>query len=80
VGSALPLIVIYLYTKFHLKANSSFKVISRTRYSTDGQPDKHATLCPLWNIIKVIHGRDKQEVVFITRLMKPMFKLYCLMT
>jgi len=32
---ALSLIAIYLYTKFYLNANSSFKVICRTRYQTD---------------------------------------------
>ena len=37
LGSALPLIVIYLYTMFYLNAKSSFKVICRTRYWTGGQ-------------------------------------------
>jgi len=32
MGSALPLIAIYLYTKFDLNANSCFKVICRTWY------------------------------------------------
>ena len=35
----LPLIVIYLYTKFYLNVNSSFKVICRTRYRTDRRTD-----------------------------------------
>ena len=42
LGSALSLIAIYLYTKFDLNANSSFKVIFKTRYhdgQTDGQSD-----------------------------------------
>ena len=39
LGSALHLIVIYIRTKFHLNANSSVKVIRRTRYRTDGQMD-----------------------------------------
>ena len=30
----------YRYTKFYLNANSSFKVIFRTRYRTDGRMDK----------------------------------------
>jgi len=33
--TALPLTAIYLYTKFDLNGNSSFKVICRTRYRTD---------------------------------------------
>jgi len=37
LGSALPLIGIYIYTKYDLNANSSFNVISRTRYRKDGQ-------------------------------------------
>ena len=32
-------------TKFHLNPNSSFKVICRTRYRTDRQTDKEATIC-----------------------------------
>jgi len=32
MDTALPLIAIYLYTKFYLNANRSFKVICRTRY------------------------------------------------
>ena len=39
LGSALHLIAIYIRTKFHLNANSSVKVIRRTRYRTDGQMD-----------------------------------------
>ena len=41
LGSALPLrlIAIYLYTKFYLNANSSFKVIFRTRYQVEEQTD-----------------------------------------
>ena len=31
-----PLIAIYLYTKFHLNANNSFKVICWTRFRTEG--------------------------------------------
>ena len=52
LGSVLPLIAIYLYTKFYLNANSSFKVICQTRYRTDGQMDKEATICfpPLGSI------------------------------
>jgi len=37
LGSALPLITIYLYTEFYLNAKSSLKVICRTRYRTDGK-------------------------------------------
>ena len=37
VLGSLPLIAIYLYTKFYLNANSSFKVICLTRCRTDGQ-------------------------------------------
>ena len=41
LGSALPLIAIYIYTKFYLNAKSSFKVICQTRYrQTDGRTDK----------------------------------------
>jgi len=48
LGSALHLIAIYLYTKFYLNANSSFKVISGTKLM-DGQTDKAVTTCfPLW--------------------------------
>ena len=39
LGSILPLIAIYLYTKFKLNTNSSFKVICWTRYRTDRQTD-----------------------------------------
>ena len=48
MGSALPLIAIYLYTKY-LNASSSLKVICWTRYRTDGWTDgwmnKAATKC-----------------------------------
>jgi len=44
LGSALPLIAIFLYTKLDLNANSSFKVICRTRYR-DGRTEKTATIC-----------------------------------
>jgi len=37
LSSALPLVAIYLFTKFHLNANSSFKVICRTGNRTNGQ-------------------------------------------
>ena len=37
MGSTLPLIAIYLYTKFYLNGNSSFKVISGQGTRTDGQ-------------------------------------------
>jgi len=40
LGSALPLIAIYIYTKFDLNGNSSFKAICWTRYrdrQMDGQ-------------------------------------------
>jgi len=47
MDNALPLIAIYLYTKFYLNTNSSFKVICQTRYQTD----RRATI---WNIIKNI--------------------------
>ena len=40
MGSALPLIAIYLYTKFYLNANSRFKGICHTRYRTDGRTDR----------------------------------------
>jgi len=50
LGSALPLIAIYLYLKFYLNANNSFKVICRTKYRADGrtddrQTDKTASIC-----------------------------------
>ena len=48
IGS-LPLIAIYLYTKFYLNANSSFKVICRI----DGQSGDYM-LPPLGSIIKVL--------------------------
>ena len=50
VGSALPLIAIYLYTKLYLNATSSFGVICRTKYRTDRRTDKAATIMcfPLW--------------------------------
>jgi len=47
---ALPLTAIYLYTKFDLNANSSLKVICRTRYWTDGQSGDYM-LPPLGSII-----------------------------
>jgi len=31
---------IYLYTKFYLNANSSYKVIFQTRYRKDGRMDR----------------------------------------
>ena len=37
MSTALPLIAIYLNNKFYLNANSSFKVICRTRYRMEGQ-------------------------------------------
>jgi len=59
-GSALPLIAIYLHTKFYLNANSSFEVICWTRYQMDGRMDGrtdvrqsgHYMLPPLGSIIK----------------------------
>ena len=39
MGTALPLIAIYLYTKCYLNANGSFKVICQTMYRTDGRTD-----------------------------------------
>jgi len=45
MDTALPLIAIYLYTKFYINANSSFEVICRTRNRMDGQMDKAATIC-----------------------------------
>ena len=45
LNGKVPLIAIYLYTKFYLNAISSFKAICRTRYRTDGQTDKAATIC-----------------------------------
>ena len=47
LGSALPLIAICLYTKFYLNAKSSFKVICRTMFQTDGQGGDYM-LPPLW--------------------------------
>jgi len=35
LGSAIPLIAIYLYAKFYINATSSFKVICQTGYRTD---------------------------------------------
>ena len=58
LGSALPLIAIYLQTKSHLKANSSFKVICRTRYWTDGWTDGKSgdyMLPPLGSINMCLH-------------------------
>jgi len=40
-----PFSAIYLYSKFDLNDNSSFKVICRTRYRLDGQMDRAATIC-----------------------------------
>ena len=37
MGTALPLIAIYLYTKVYLNANSSFKVNCLTRYWMGGR-------------------------------------------
>ena len=45
LGCALSLIAIYLYTKFYLNAQSSFKVICQTRYWTNGRTDRAATIC-----------------------------------
>ena len=42
--SAIPFTAIYLLTKFHLNANRSFKAIRQTRYRTDGQTVKAATM------------------------------------
>ena len=60
MGCALFLIAIYLYTKFDLNANSSFKVICRTRYPTDGQSGDYM-LPPLgsMNIINEILQHNK---------------------
>jgi len=45
-GSVLPLIAIYLYTKFYLNAISSFKLSAG---QGTGQMDKSSTICyPLW--------------------------------
>ena len=64
LGSALSLIAIYLYTKFDLNGNSSFKVICRTRYR-DGRTKRRLYAPPsesitiLWNI-KDLVGNVKQ--------------------
>ena len=44
---------IYMYTKFNLNVNSSFKVICRTRYLMDGRTDRQSgdyMLAPLGSI------------------------------
>ena len=54
MGTALPLIAIYLYTKCYLNANGSFKVICQTMYRTDGRTDGQSgdyMLPPLGSII-----------------------------
>ena len=74
-GSALPLrlIAIYLYTKFYLNANSSFKVIFRTRYQAEEQTDRQSgdyMLPPLWTIkigVKIVVTGD-------IRLLKNVYK------
>jgi len=70
MGSALPLIAIYMYTKFYLKAKSSFKVICRTRYRrTGGWTDIRTK--PLWgaqqwrNCVKTESEMEKQLPILI---------------
>ena len=47
---ALPLIAIYLYTKFYLNANSSFKSYLPDKVP-DRRTDKAATICNIYVII-----------------------------
>ena len=77
LGSAL--IAIYLYTKFYLNANSSFKVIWQTRYRTDGRTKRgiYAStfgehkkririMCnyvPLWSMVSMYCCRDLGDTV-----------------
>jgi len=42
LGSALPLIGIYIYTKYDLNANSSFKLLAG---QGTGRTDRAATIC-----------------------------------
>ena len=56
--SALPCIVIYLYTKFDLNATSSFKVICQTKYPKDRWTKRQLYASPLWSMI--IHACPKQ--------------------
>ena len=46
---ALPLIAIYLYTKFYLNAYNSFKVVRQGTGQTDGQSGNYM-LSPLGSI------------------------------
>ena len=51
MGPALPLIAIYLYTKFYLNANSSFKLFAgQGTGRMDGQTDRQSSgyMLPLW--------------------------------
>ena len=71
LGSIFPLIAIHLYTytKFYLNANSSFKVICRTKYRTDGQSGDF-TIPPSWCIKETLRESgefttaEKQNVLF----------------
>ena len=64
LGSALPLIAIYLYTKFYLNANSSFKVICRIRYRTDGQRGDY--MLPPLGSIKILLYMDYGYIITIS--------------
>ena len=61
---ALPLIAIYLYTKFYLNANSKFKVICPTWYRTDGWTKRRLYASPFWEHNKI--GQIK-DFVLLTR-------------
>ena len=54
MGSALPLIYIYLYTEFYLNATSSLTVICQTRYRTDRQTKWQLYASPYLGNIKIL--------------------------
>ena len=55
MGSALPLIAIYLYSKFYLNATSSFKFTCQTRYRPHKRTDKAGTVCLPFGDHKNVH-------------------------
>ena len=69
LGSALPLIVIYLYTKSYLDANSSFKDICRTKYCMDGQT-KQRLYASTFGEHKNVYLINQSMILFLIELCK----------
>ena len=65
MGSALPLIYIYLYTEFYLNANSSLKVICRTRYRTDRRTKWQLYASPYLGNIKILILLIRNKLVHV---------------